>query len=109
MGIPRTEDPSWVYPSDMPDGHGLAKESCPRSKEYGSHVVISCLYHMANLPKLINKGLGDSVREPKFMSNDFKAAFKHELTKAIGAWIRLLIKGGDTLKILSLPSRLGGH
>ena len=109
MGLPRTEDPSWECPSAMPDGNGLVKADFPRGKEYGSRVVIPCLYYLENLPKLINIGWGVSVSEPKFTSNGVKAAFRHEFTGAIGAWIYLLIKGGDTTKILPIPSRSGGH
>ena len=45
-------------PSDMPDGNGLVEADFPRGKKDGSHVVIPCLYHLANLTKLINIGLG---------------------------------------------------
>ena len=71
------------------------------------HVVIPCLYHLANLPKIINIGWGVSVSEPKFTSDFVKADFRHELSKAIGAWISLLFKGVDTPKIVPLPSRAG--
>ena len=50
-------------------------------------MVIPCLYHMANFPKLINIGWGVSVSEPKLMSDGIKTAFRHELLQAIGAWI----------------------
>ena len=109
MGLPSTEDPSWEFPYAMPDGHGLVKADFPRGKEYGSHVVIPCLYHLKNLPKLINIGWGVGVSEPKFMSDGVKAAFIREFPEPIGAWIFPLIKGGDTPKILPLPSRAGGH
>ena len=72
-------------------------------------MVITCLYHLENLPKIINIGCGVSVGEPKFTSDGVKASFRHELPKAIGAWICLLIKGGDNPKIPPLPSRAGGH
>ena len=85
MGLTRTEDPSWACPSAMPDGHGLVKADLPRGKEDGSHVVIPCLYHLANLPKLINIGWGVSVSEPKFTSDGVKAAFIDEFPGAIGA------------------------
>ena len=52
----------------MPDGHGLVEEDCPRGKEYGSRVVILCLYHLANFPKLMNIGWGVSGGETKFTS-----------------------------------------
>ena len=107
MGLPRTEDTSWECPSDMPYGHGIVEADCPRGKEDVSQVVIPCLYHLENLPKLINIWWGVSVSEPKFMSDGIKAAFRHELSKEIGAFICLLIKGGDTPKILPLPSRAG--
>ena len=81
MGIHRTEDPSWARPSDIPDGHRLVKTDLPRGKEDGSHVVIPCLYHMANLPKLINIGWGVSVIEPKFTSNGVKVMFRHETSQ----------------------------
>ena len=71
-------------------------------------MVILCLYHLENLPKLINIGWGVSVSEPKFTSDGFKAAFIHELPKAIGAYICILIKEGDTPKILPLLSISGG-
>ena len=64
---------------------------------------------MKNLPKLINIGWGVSVSEPKFTSDGVKLVFRHELYEAIGAWICLLIKGGNTPKILPLPSRVDGH
>ena len=72
-------------------------------------MVIPCLYHMDNFPKLINIGWGVSVSETKFMSDGLKAAFRHEFPEAIGAWVCLLIKSGDTPKIVPLPSRAGGH
>ena len=93
----------------MVDTHGLVKADCPRGKENGSHVVIPCLYNMANFPKLINIGWGVSVSEPKLTSDGVKATFRHELPQTIGAWICLLIKGGDTQKNIPLPSRAGGH
>ena len=109
MELPRTEDPPWAYPYAMPYGHGLVRADRPRGKEYGSHLVIPCLYHLANFPKLINIGWGVSVGEPKFTSDGVKATFGNEFPKAIGAWICLLIQGGDTPKTLPLPSRAGGH
>ena len=69
----------------MPDGHILVEAYLPRSKEYGSHVVIPCLYHPGNLPKLINIGWGVSVSVPKFTSDGVKEAFRHESPQAIGA------------------------
>ena len=93
----------------MPDGHGLVKVDFPRVKEYGIHVVISFLYHLANFPKLINIRWRVSVSGPQFTSDGVKAAFRHELPEAIGACIFLLITGGDTPKIVPLPSRAGGH
>ena len=65
--------------------NGPIEEDLPGGKEYVSHVVIPCLYHMANLQKLINIGWGVSVRESKFTIDGVKAAFRHELPKAIGA------------------------
>ena len=109
MGLPRTEDPSWACPSDIPDGHGLVEADCPRCKEDGSHVVIPYLYHMENLSKLINIGWGFSVSEPRFTSDGVKAAFRHKLPEAIGACICLLIKRGDNPKIVPLPYRSGGN
>ena len=88
----RTEDQSWACPSDMPYLHGLVESDLPRGKEDGNHVVIPCLYHLENFPKIINIGWGVSFNEPKFTSDGVKSAFKHELPKAIGAWIYLLIK-----------------
>ena len=93
----------------MPDGHGLFEADFPRGKEDGSHVVIPCLYHLVNFPKLINIGWRVSVSELKFTSDGVKAKFKHELPQAMGACIFLLIKGGNTPKILPLPSIAGGH
>ena len=93
----------------MPDGHGLIESYCPRDKENGSHVVIPCIYHLENLPKLINVGWGVSISGHKFTTDDIKAPFRHELPEAIGAWICLLIKGGGTPNILPLPSRVDGH
>ena len=69
MGLPRTDDLSWACPSAIPDGHGLVEADFPRGKEYGSRVVIPCLYHLVDFPKLINIGWGVSVSEPKFMSD----------------------------------------
>ena len=80
-----------------------------RGKEDGSYVVIPCLYHLENFSKLINIGWGVSVSEPKFTSDGVKAAFRHELPEVIGKWICLLTKGGDTPKIVPLPSKAGGH
>ena len=85
MGLPRTEYPSWACPPAMSDGHGLVEAYYPRGKEYGSHAVIPCLYHLDNLPKLINIGWGVSVSEPKFTSDCIKATFRQESPKAIGA------------------------
>ena len=85
MELPRKEDPSWACPSAMPYGHVLVEADFPRGKEDGSHVVIPCLYHLDNLPKLINIGWGVSVSEPKFTSDCIKATFRHESPKAIGA------------------------
>ena len=72
-------------------------------------MVIPCLYHLENFPKLINIGWGVSVSEPKFTSDGVNAEFIHESPQAIGAWICLVIKGGDTPKIFPLPYRAGGH
>ena len=83
MVLPSTEDPSWACPSSMPDGYGLVEVDPPRVNEYGSHVVIPCLYHLVNLPKLMNIGWGGSVTEPKFTSDSVKAVFRHELPQAI--------------------------
>ena len=93
----------------MPDGHVLVKAYLPRGKEYGSHVVIPCLYHLANFPKFINIGWGFSISEPKFTSYGIKVDFIHKYPESIGVWICLLIKGGDTPKIFPLPSIAGGH
>ena len=109
MGIPRTEYQYWACPSDIPGVNGLAKADCPRGKEYGSNVVIPCFYHLANFPKLINIGWGFSVSEPNFTSDGVKEYFRYEFPQAIGAWILLLIKGGEAPKILPLPSISGGH
>ena len=87
MGLPKAKYPSWAYPSVIPDGHGLIEADCPRGKEDKSHMVIPCLYHLANLPKLINIGWGVSVSEPNFTSDVVKAMFRHEFPKAIGAWV----------------------
>ena len=107
MGIPSTEDPYWPCSFDMPYVHGLIKAYLPRVKEDVSHVIIQCLYHLANFPKLINIGWGVNVSEPKFTSDDAKAAFVHESLQEIGARIYLLIKGGDNPNILPLPSISG--
>ena len=109
MGLTRTEYPSWAFPSDMTDGHGLVEEYLPRGKKDGIYVVISLLYHLENFPKLINIGWGVSVSEPNFASDGVKVEFRNEFPKAIGEWICLLIKGGDTTKIVPLPPRAGGH
>ena len=93
----------------MPDRHVLVESDCPIGKEDGSHVVIPCLYHPVDFPKLINIGWGVSVSEPRFTSDGVKAAFRHELPEAIEAWICLLIKGGDPPKHFPLPSRAVGH
>ena len=77
MGILIKADPSWTCPSAMPYGHGLVKVDCPRGEEDGIHVVIQCLYHLENLPKLINLGWRISGSEPKFTSDGFKAAFRN--------------------------------
>ena len=98
MVFPRTEDLSWACPSAVLDGHGLAKADCSRGKEDEIHVVIPFLYHLANFPKLINIGWGVSVSKPKFTSDGVKLVFRHKLPEVIGAWICLLIKGGDTPK-----------
>ena len=57
----------------MSDGHGIVEADLPRGKEDGSHVAIPFLYHLVNLPTLINIGWGVSVSEPKFTSNSVKA------------------------------------
>ena len=72
-------------------------------------MVIPCLYHLSNLPTLINIEWGVSVNEPKFTIDGVKSELRHEFPKPIGAWICLLIEGYDTPKILFLPSREGGH
>ena len=85
MGILRTEYPSWACPSNIPYGYQLFEEDLSRGKEDGSHVVIPCLYHLANLPKLINIGWGVSVSKPKFTINDVKLVFRNEFPEAIKA------------------------
>ena len=87
----------------------LSKAYFSRGKEDGSHVVIPCLYHLANFSKLINIGWRVIVSETKFTSDCIKSAFGHELPEAIGPWIFLLIKRLDTTKIVPLPSRSGGN
>ena len=77
MGLPRTEDPSWSCTYAMPDGHGIVEVDCSRGNEDGSHVVVPCLYHLENFPKLINIGWKVSVSELKFTSDGVKAAFRH--------------------------------
>ena len=109
MGIPRTEDPSWACPSYIPDGHRLVEAYLPRGKKYEIHVVIPCLYHLANFPKLINIGWGVSISGPRCTSDGVKAEFRHEFPEAIRVCICLLIKGVDTPKIVPLPFRKGGH
>ena len=79
MGLLSTEDPSWACPYAITDGHGLFNSDFPRGKEDGSHVVIPCLYHMANFPKLINLRWGVSVIEPKFTGDGVKVTFRHEM------------------------------
>ena len=59
----------------MAYGHVLAKSDFPRGREDGSHVVISCINHLAALPKLINLGWGVSVSETKFTNDGDKALF----------------------------------
>ena len=87
MGIPRTEYPYRSCPSDIPYGHGIVKADLPIGKEYGSNVVIPCLYHLEFFPKLINIGWWVRVSKPKFKSDGVKAAFRHELPQEIWAWI----------------------
>ena len=108
MVLTRTEDLSWACPSAVPDGHGLVEADFLRIKEYGSRVVIICLYRLDNFPKLIDIGWGVSFIEPRFTSDGVKAAFRNKIPKAIRAWIFLLIKWGDIPKILPLPYRSGG-
>ena len=93
----------------MPDVNVFVEAYLPRGKEYGSHVVIPCLYHLANFPNLINIGWWVSVSEPRFTSDCVKEAFRHEFPEAITVLICLLIKGFDTPKIVPLPSRTVGH
>ena len=69
----------------MTYGNGIVEADLPRGKEYGSHVVITCLYHLENFPKNINIGWGVIVSKPEFKSDDAKAAFRHELPEAIGS------------------------
>ena len=69
IGLPSTEDPSWACPSAMSDGYGPIEANLPTGKEDGSHVVIPCLYHLVNLPKLISIGWGVCVSELKFTSD----------------------------------------
>ena len=78
MGLMRKEYLSRACTSDMPYGHGIVESDCPRGKEYGSHVVITCLHHLANFPKLINIWWGVSVSEPKFTSYGVKSVFINE-------------------------------
>ena len=108
MGLLRTEDTYWECPFAMLDVHGLAKVYFPRGKEDGSHVVIPCLYYLEIFQKVINIRWRVSVSEPKFKSDDFKAALRHEFPKVVGVWIFLLIKGRDNPKTLPLPYRAGG-
>ena len=42
----------------MPDEHVIVEADFPRGKEDGSHMIIPCLYHLENFPKLINIGWG---------------------------------------------------
>ena len=93
----------------MSYGYGIAEADFLRGMEDGSHVVIPFLYHMENFPNFINIGWGVSVSEPKFTSDDIKSAFIHQFHQDTGAWICLLIKGGDTPKILPHPSIAGGN
>ena len=72
-------------------------------------MVIPCLYYLAKFPKLINMWLDVIVIELKFMSDGIKADFRHNFSQAIGAWICLLIKGGDTPEVLTFPYRSGVH
>ena len=69
MGLPRKEDTSWSYLSDIPDVNGLINADCLRGKEDGNHVFIPCLYHLANFIKLINIGWEVNVSEPNFPSD----------------------------------------
>ena len=41
-------------------------------------MVIPCLYHLENFPKLINIGWGVSFSEPKFIIDGVKAALRYE-------------------------------
>ena len=75
IGLPRTEYPSWACPSDIPDGHVIIEVDFPGGKQDGSRVVIPCLYHPANLTKLINIGWGVSVSEPTFTIDVVKVEF----------------------------------
>ena len=109
MGLPRTEDTSWACPSSIPDGHRLVETYLPRGKKYEINVVIQCLYHLANLPKLINIGWGVGVSEHRFTSDGVKAVFRHEFPEAIRVCFCLLIKGFDTPIIFPFPFRNGGH
>ena len=109
MNFPRTEDPSWACTFAMPDRNGILEEDLPRDKEDGSCVVIPCFYYQENLPKLLNIGWSVSVSEPQSMSDGVKAALGYDFPKSIRALIFFLNKGGDTLKILPLPSISGGH
>ena len=109
MGLPRIEDISWACTYSMPYGNGLVETDLPIDKEDGSHVVIICLYHLENLPKIINTGWGVSVSEPSFTSDGVKSEFRHELPEAIGEWIFLLIKGDYNPPPPHLPSRAGGN
>ena len=109
MELPRKEYPSWEFPSAMPDEHVLIEVDCARGKEDVCRVVIPCLYHLAKFPRFINKRWGVSVIEPRFKSDGVKAYFRHEFPKTIGAWIFLLIKGGETPKNVPLSYRSGGY
>ena len=51
-------------------------------------MVIPCLYHLVNFPKLINIGWGVSVIEPKFTGDGVELAFRHELPEAF-SWTLL--------------------
>ena len=84
MGFLSTEDPSLERPSSMIYGHGLVDADCPIGKEDVIHVVIPCLYHLDNFPKLINIGWGVSVSEPNFTSDGVKASFVVELVEGKG-------------------------
>ena len=59
--------------------------------------------HLAHLPELIHVDGRDVVCEPEVPLNLGEAGPRHVFVELVGAWVLMLVKGGDTPEIVLLP------